>query len=207
MEQNIKFNNNDLLIPCTLLPEGEKGDIGHQSTQDSTTTSTNPIDHNAPQQKVAEPIPAELISEDQNLQQNNYLGANFNCADAEEPAAHSQQICKPSAYVKQLQSGSFISDGRKNQPFFPKGLQMAKKGEEDAGAAGMDKEMVEVSSMEFTMAAVIAEAEALDPAKLKKARRMDWLKWDLVIKAKLEALKKAGTWGVVEMQRGRNIVG
>ena len=84
---------------------------------------------------------------------------------------------------------------------------MAKKGEENAGGAGMDKEMVEVSSMEFAMAAVIAEAEALDPAKLKEARRMDWPKWDLVIKAELEALKKAGTWGVVERQRGRNIVG
>ena len=27
-------------------------------------------------------------------------------------------------------------------------------------------------------------------AKLKEARRMDWPKWDLVIKAELEALKK-----------------
>ena len=35
---------------------------------------------------------------------------------------------------------------------------------------------------------------------------MDWPKWDLAIKAELEALKKAGTWGVVERPRGRNIV-
>ena len=35
---------------------------------------------------------------------------------------------------------------------------------------------------------------------------MDWLKWDLAIKAELEALKKAGTWGVIERLRGRNIV-
>ena len=45
---------------------------------------------------------------------------------------------------------------------------MAKEGEEDAGAAGMDEEMVEVSSMEFAMATVIAEAEALDPAMLEE---------------------------------------
>ena len=71
----------------------------------------------------------------------------------------------------------------------------------------MDKEMVEVSSMEFTMATGIAEAKALDPATLEEARRrMDWPKWDLAIKAELEALKKAGTWGVVERLRGRNIV-
>jgi hypothetical protein len=51
-----------------------------------STISTNPIDHNAPQQE-----PVELISENQNLQQNDYLGgADFNHADAEEPAAHSQ---------------------------------------------------------------------------------------------------------------------
>ena len=58
----------------------------------------------------------------------------------------------------------------------------------------MDKKMVEVGSVEFAMAAVIAEAEALDPATLKEARRrMDWLKWDLTIKVELEALKKVGT--------------
>jgi hypothetical protein len=84
---------------------------------------------------------------------------------------------------------------------------MAKKGEADTGAAGMDKEMVKSSRMEFVMAAVSAEAEALDPAALEEARRrMDWPKWDLAIKAELEVLKKAGTWGVVERLRGRNIV-
>ena len=34
---------------------------------------------------------------------------------------------------------------------------MAKEGEVDTGAAGMDKEMVEIGSMEFTMAIVIAD--------------------------------------------------
>ena len=81
---------------------------------------------------------------------------------------------------------------------------MAKEGEADMGAAGMDKEMVEVGSMEFAMATVIAEAEALDPVTLEEARRrMDWLKWDLVIKVELEALKKVGTWGVIERPRGK----
>ena len=71
---------------------------------------------------------------------------------------------------------------------------MAKEGEEDTGAAGMDKEMVEFGSVEFAMTTVITEAEALDPATLKEVRRrMDWPKWDLAIKAELEALKKAGT--------------
>ena len=89
VEQNIKFDNNDLLIPRALPSKGEKGEIGHQNAQDSSNTSTNPIKHNAPQQEIAEP-PAELIPENQDPQQNNYLGADFNCADPEEPAVHSQ---------------------------------------------------------------------------------------------------------------------
>ena len=67
--------------------------------------------------------------------------------------------------------------------------------------------MVEVGSMEFTMAPVIAEPKAMDSAMLEEVRRrMDWLKWDLVIKVELEALKKAETWGIIERLRGRNIV-
>ena len=181
VEQNIKFDNNDLLNPHTLLPKGEKGEIGCQSAHDSSNTSTNPINYNAPQQEITEPH-AELIPENQDPQQNIYLGADFNRADPEEPAVCSQWIHKPSAYVKQLQSGSFISDGQKNQPFFPKGLQMAKEGEEDTGAAGIDEEMVEVGSMEFAMATVIAEPEALDAPTLEEVRRrMDWPKWDLAM--------------------------
>ena len=57
--------------------------------------------------------------------------------------------------------------------------------------------------MKFAMATVIAEAKALDSASLEEVRsRMDQLKWDLVIKAELEALKKAETWGVIERLRG-----
>ena len=201
MEKNIKFDNNNLLILHALPPKKEKGGIGCQSTQDLSTTSTNPINHNAPQQEIAEPIPAELIPENLDPQQNNYLGTNFNHADPKEPAVCSQQIHKPSTYVKQLQSGFCISDGRKNQLFFPKGLQTAKEGEEDTGAARIGKEMVEVGSMEFTMAPVIAEPKAMDSAMLEEVRRrMDWLKWDLVIKVELEALKKAE---LGELLRGR----
>ena len=55
--------------------------------------------------------------------------------------------------------------------------------------------------MEFTMAPVIAEPKAMDSAMLEEVRRrMDWLKWDLVIKVELEALKKAE---LGELLRGR----
>ena len=74
-----------------------------------------------------------------------------------------------------------------DQHFFPQGLQITQEGEAHVGAAGMDKEMVEVSSMEFTMATMIAEAEGLDPATLEEVRRRkDCLKWALMTKAELE---------------------
>ena len=67
VEQNIKFDNNDLLILHALPAKGEKED-NYMSTQDSSTTSTNPIKHNTPQQG-----PDKLIPENQNPQQNDKL--------------------------------------------------------------------------------------------------------------------------------------
>ena len=57
VEQNIKFDNNDILTPHALPPKEEKGDNGHQSSQDLTTTPKNPINHNKSQQEAAKPIP------------------------------------------------------------------------------------------------------------------------------------------------------
>jgi hypothetical protein len=71
----------------------------------------------------------------------------------------------------------------------------------------MDEDVIEVGDVEFAMAAAVAEAEAMDPVSIEEARRRsDWPKWEEAIRVKLDALKKAGTWGVVERPRGRNIV-
>jgi Reverse transcriptase (RNA-dependent DNA polymerase) len=57
------------------------------------------------------------------------------------------------------------------------------------------------------MATAVFKIEAIDPQSLEEAMQWpDWPKWEIVIKAELDALKKAGTWGVVEQPRGRNIV-
>ena len=57
------------------------------------------------------------------------------------------------------------------------------------------------------MATAIAESEAMDPQSLEEARRRrDWPRWEEAIKVELDVLKKAGTWGVVERPRGRNVV-
>jgi len=39
----------------------------------------------------------------------------------------------------------------------------------------------------------------MDPGTIEEARRRtDWPKWEEAIKVELDALKKAGTWGIVE---------
>jgi hypothetical protein len=79
--------------------------------------------------------------------------------------------------------------------------------EASTGAVGTDKDFVELGSVELVMAGAVAEAEALEPMSLEEAwRRKDWLKWNEGIKVELDALKKAGTWGIVERLRGQNIV-
>ena len=45
VERNIKFDNNNLLIPRALPAKGERGEDGHQNAQDSSNTFTNPITH------------------------------------------------------------------------------------------------------------------------------------------------------------------
>ena len=57
------------------------------------------------------------------------------------------------------------------------------------------------------MASAVSEIKAIDPQSLEEAmRRPDWTKWQVAIQDELNALKKAGTWGVVERPKGRNIV-
>ena len=57
------------------------------------------------------------------------------------------------------------------------------------------------------MATVTSKIEAIDPLSLEEIMwRPDWPKWEITIKDRLEALKRAGTWGIVEQLWGRNIV-
>ena len=53
----------------------------------------------------------------------------------------------------------------------------------------------------------IAEAEALEPTSLAKAkRRPDWPQWEHGIRKELATLEKAGTWELVEQPAGANII-
>jgi len=61
---------------------------------------------------------------------------------------------------------------------------------------------------EYALAAVVSEAEALEPRTLKEARnRPDWPLWEKAIEEELDTLKTAGTWVLEEAPAGANIVG
>ena len=55
---------------------------------------------------------------------------------------------------------------------------------------------------------VIANAEALEPTSIAKARRrLEWPQWEQGIREELATLQKAGTWELVDPPQGANIIG
>ena len=57
------------------------------------------------------------------------------------------------------------------------------------------------------MAAAVSEIKAMDPQSLEEAmRRPDWKRREATIQEEPGALKRAGTWGIVERPKERNIV-
>jgi hypothetical protein len=61
---------------------------------------------------------------------------------------------------------------------------------------------------EYAFTAEVAAAEALEPRNLTEAKgRPDWSSWEKAIQEELKTLRDAGTWEVVEMPKGVNVVG
>jgi len=61
---------------------------------------------------------------------------------------------------------------------------------------------------EYTMAAKIGDAEALEPRTLAKAKHCpDWPLWKKAINKELETFHQAGTWELTEAPSDTNIVG
>jgi len=61
---------------------------------------------------------------------------------------------------------------------------------------------------EYALAAVVSDAEALEPRTLKEVRaRPDWPLWEKAIEEELETLRVAGTWVLEDAPPGANIVG
>jgi hypothetical protein len=147
------------------------------------------------------------------LARTDPLGADFE-APEEAPAHRAQRVRRPSAYVRDLQSGAGVTSNRPSDPGVPRGLRapaVPKTVEEDAAemaaraSVSEDWEMVEI--LEHGLVAATSDSEALDPSSLGEAKkRPDWLHWEAAIKAELDALKAAGTWDLVERPDSRRNV-
>jgi hypothetical protein len=65
-----------------------------------------------------------------------------------------------------------------------------------------------IAGLECFLAAATAEAKALEPCTLGKAKCWpDWLLWEKAIQEELETLHAAGTWCLEELPRRANIIG
>jgi hypothetical protein len=59
---------------------------------------------------------------------------------------------------------------------------------------------------EVAMAAMTAEAEAIEPSFEEAQHRSDWPKWQEAIAVEIATLKKAGTWNLIERPANTNVV-
>ena len=132
-----------------------------------------------------------------------------------------KQICKPSQHVADILTG-------RGQPAVPRGVQLPTEIidsvplpdltdplDVDNVAAAYLMTIVEDSddvlcAVDFAMAmeGVTAESEALEPSSLAEAHHHpDWLQWEAGIREELATLQAAGTWELVDVPRGANVVG
>ena len=69
-------------------------------------------------------------------------------------------------------------------------------------------ELEESDWFKYILAAKTAEAKALEPHSLAKAKHHpDWPLWEKAIVEELTTLKTAGTWRLEEAPLGANIIG
>ena len=132
-----------------------------------------------------------------------------------------KQIRKPSQRIADILAG-------RGQPTVPRGVQLPTKITDSVPlpdltdpldvnniAAAYLMTIVEDSddvlcaiNLAMAMEGATAESEALEQSSLAEARRRpDWLQWEAGIKEELATLQAAGTWELVDIPRGANIVG
>ena len=116
-----------------------------------------------------------------------------------------------------------IINGKALDPTPPQGIQLpdpvAENPKPDGSLAvfegeGMANQMLATAAynddneLVLELNETIAEAEALEPTSLTKAKWCsDWLQWEHGICKELAMLKKASTWDLIESPVGTNIIG
>ncbi|GBE85505.1 hypothetical protein SCP_0800220 [Sparassis crispa] len=208
VERNVHFIN-QLIIADEAQPEGAK----------ETVVLTSPATPSAPAQEPEyEPRTSETQAAPPATSPTASLTPSSD-ATAKEPASaksdsesgtgRSQCARKASAYVKRLNDGSGVMDGRKSQPKYPKGLQPG----DLMGATAMTVEDSEDSESEedepiFAMPAAFAVHEGQEPRSLEEAMQSpDWPQWQQAIEKEMQNLRDHHTYDLVEPPENTNIVG
>ena len=121
------------------------------------------------------------------------------------------RTCKPSHIVRDLLTGKGFTDSDTARIMrLPGALD---EDSDEAGGAwsvedGSPTLLEDFEGLEFAFVAETADAEALEPRSLAKAkRRPDWPLWEKAIEEELATLKAASTWKLEEAPPGANIIG
>src|ERR1700678_902798 len=112
------------------------------------------------------------------------------------------RVRKPTQRVRELLEGKATWSNRsKAQKVFP-GIQLPTADEADTNDWATN------AIDEYVFAAETTNSEALEPQILNEAKsRPDWKLWEKAIEEELETLREAGTWELVDVPEGGNVVG
>ena len=134
----------------------------------------------------------------------DHLGNNFKQPSPDQDCP--KCICTKSATIRCLCLGEgVISNLPCEQGELPKGIQ---EGDKAVQMAELDDEwkFIDMGDVVSEMAAAMAEADALEPTYKEAQSWSDWPEWEKAIQVKLNALRNAGTWELVERPLNTNVV-
>jgi hypothetical protein len=136
-------------------------------------------------------------------------------SDVETPivvpeAAEGRGMCirKETEYVKLLKAGSGVT-GTRTGGVLPRGMRTGTStiGDDDRVAEHVSVvDYHDGSETDYAMAAVVENAEGLQPMYEEARKYPDWPGWQELIQMELDSLEKTGTWHLVKQPPGANVV-
>ena len=126
-------------------------------------------------------------------------------AESEPEESESRTRCthKPSRRVLEILSGHAVNSSRPSDPLVAPGVQVPTVVVEETPDMLMAVDLVE-----YALVAEMSEVEGLEPQSLAEAKQgRDWPFWEKAIFEELKTLEEAGTWELVDLPAGANLVG
>ena len=187
VERNVYFDPTSASVDHL---EGEDWQFVETTTDGLTTLPNIPTASTLP---IVEPsTPAETPAE----------------SEPEENEPRARRTRKPSHRVLEILSGRAVSSSRPSDPIVAPGVQVPTAVVEDPEGEETPDALMVVDLVEYAMVAEMSEAEGLEPRSLAEAKHgLDWLFWEKAIFEELKTLSDAGTWELVDLPAGANLVG